>query len=385
MFGPNLLMWTAATIATAWKLSQFVRAPRDTGLRIVTVCTALVFLALSAQLATSLPAVAEFFPSQSPKLIQNVILTFFFALLIVLLHTIAAPELVGPRGWFEIALAVLASGGLLMTFAAAVPTARGASYEQADHTPAVLGFYLIGNLYMAYATARGTHLAWTMANHTQSHARLSLRVAAAGLAVNCLGTHMPRVLSTSGRLIVDQDLIRGTATWTTPILAIGIIAFFLGIGYPGARTGVIKARMWIEARYQYHQLRPLWIALCGQFPKIAMFSIETPRREALQIFQMRLRFYRRIVECRDGLVCLSPFVVEALDAPQTPEQQAEMIYDALMRAAIGEEVAVPSMIAGPEAPGIEADIQQLVAVSRAFKRIANTRTQPGTAKSKPAS
>lgn len=376
MLGPNLLMWTAATIAAAWKLSQLLRAPHDTGLRIVTTCTVLVFIALSAQLAVSLPTLAEFLPNQSPKLIQNVALTCFFALLLVLLQTTAAPARIGSHGALDITLAVLASGGLVATFAATTPTARGASYEHADHTPAVLGFYLIGNLYMAYATARGAHLAWTMAAHTQSRARLSLRVAAAGLVVNCLGTHTPRVLSTSRRLVINKDLVPGTATWTTPILAIGISAFFLGIGYPGARTGVIKTRIWLEARYQYQQLRPLWAALCEQFPKIAMFPVESAYRETCRVRQMRLRYYRRIIECRDGLVNVSPFLVERIDATQTPEQQAELVNDALTRAARGGEFAVPSVIAAPEASDMEADIQQLVTLSRAFKRIASTRKRP---------
>ncbi|GAB3288968.1 MAB_1171c family putative transporter [Parasphingorhabdus pacifica] len=380
---PNFLMWAAATIAAVWKLSQLIRAPHDKGLRVVTICTVLVFIALSAQLAVSIPAMAEFFPSQSPKLIQNVILTFFFALLIVLLQSSVAPSAVGSRGWLEIGLALLASGGLVATFAATNPADRGASYEHAGETPAALGFYLLGNLYMSYATARGAHLAWTTADHTQSRARLSLRVAAAGLAVNCIGTHTPRVVSTSGRLLFDKELLPGTATWTTPILAIGIVAFFLGIGYPGARTGLVKARMWIEVRHHYRQLRPLWAALCGQFSNIALFPPVSPLREAFQVRQMRLRYYRRVIECRDGLVCLSPYVTEPVDSTKTHEQQAALVRDALGRATAREEVSVTSVIAEPEAAGMEADTQQLLALSRAFGRITGTdaRSVPDTTSS----
>ncbi|GAB3680861.1 MAB_1171c family putative transporter [Saccharopolyspora tripterygii] len=373
---PNLLMWAAATIAAIWKLSQLIRAPHDRGLRVVTMCTVLVLVALSAQLAVSIPPVAEFFPSQSPKLIQNVILTFFFALLLVLLHSSVAPSAVGSRGWLEVMFALVASGGLVAAFAAAAPDNRGASYEHAGDSPAVLAFYLIGNLYMSYATARGAYLAWTTADHTRSRARLSLRVAAAGLAVNCLGTHTPRVLSTAGRLVSGKDPIPGTATWTTPILAIGIVAFFLGIGYPGVRTGLVKARMWIEVRRHYRQLRPLWAALCAQFDNIALFPQVSPLREALQLRQMRLRYYRRVIECRDGLVCLSPFVAEPVDSSKTPEQQAEIVRDALARAAAGEQVSVTSVLAAPEAAGMDADSQQLLALSRAFGRLDSTDARP---------
>jgi hypothetical protein len=70
--------------------------------------------------------------------------------------------------------------------------------------------------------------------------RLSLLVAGAGLTVCCLGTHVPRIVSTFSRLAFQRDTVPGTATWTTPLLAIGIAVFFLGIGYPGARTEVVR-------------------------------------------------------------------------------------------------------------------------------------------------
>ncbi|MDA3644405.1 hypothetical protein LZ318_30665 [Saccharopolyspora indica] len=379
MLIPNILMWSAATIAAAWKLSQLARAPHDRGLRVVTICTFLVFVALSAQLAVTIPGVADEAPAQSPKLIQNVILTFFFALLIVLLQSSATPTTVGTRGWFEIVIAVLTGGALVVTFAVSTPGDRGAAYEQAGENPEVLAFYLIGNAYMSYATARGAYLAWTCSNHTRSRARLGLRVAAAGLAVNCLGTHLPRVLSTSGRLVFEKDPIPGTATWTTPILTIGIVAFFLGIGYPGARTGIVKARLWFEMRRHYRQLRPLWEALYSQFPSIALFPPTRSRREAFLVRNVRLRYYRRVIEIRDGLVCLSPYIAEPVDSTKSIDQQAELIRAGLARSAEGNQVSVTSVIAAPGAAGMEADSQQLLALSRAFSRTASTDAPPAPA------
>ncbi|WP_184729168.1 MAB_1171c family putative transporter [Saccharopolyspora phatthalungensis] len=370
MMVPNVLMWAASAIAAVWKIAQLVRAPQDKGLRVVAVCTVLVFIALSAQLAISVPVMSGLFPEQSPKLIQNVILTFFFALLIVLLQSAASPETVGSRGRIEVALALLTSGALVATFVATSPAVRGASYEDANGHAGVLAFYLLGNLYMSYATARGAYLAWTTAGQTQSRARLSLRVAAAGLVVNCLGTHMPRVVSTSGRLAIDRDPLPGTETWTTPFLAIGIVAFFLGIGYPGARTGIVKARLWFEMRRHYRQLRPLWIAVCGQFPNIALFPPTSPIREAFQVRHMRLRYYRRVIECRDGLVCLSPYIAEPVDSATSPAQQAELVRDALARSSQGREpVSAASVIAAPAVPGMDADTNELLVLSQTLDRL----------------
>ncbi|GAB3497098.1 MAB_1171c family putative transporter [Amycolatopsis cihanbeyliensis] len=365
----SILVWAAAGIAAGWKLSQLVRAPRDRGLLVVTACTVLVFIALSAQLAANVPALSGLFPSQSPKLIQNVVLTFFFALLITLLHSVVSPATTGSRGAVEVPLALLATAGLIAAFAAGGPDARGAAYGEVEGRPGALAFYLVGNLYMSYATARGSHLSWVAAEHTRSRARLSLRVAAAGLAVNCLGVHLPRVLSTSGRLAFDLDLPPGTATWTPPVMAIGIVAFFLGIGYPGVRTGIVKAHIWFELRRHYRQLRPLWLAVCAAFPNIPLFPPESPLREALRLRQMRLRYYRRVIECRDGLVCLSPYLAEPVDAGLPHARQAELVRDALTRSSRGEQLAETSVIAAPAAAGMEADTRELLALARAFERL----------------
>lgn len=368
MIVPNLLMWTASTIAAIWKISQLVRAPHDKGLRVVTACTVLVFVALTAQLTVATADVSEQVLSQFPKLIQNVILIFFFALLIVLLQSIVSPSMMGSRGSIEVALALLAAGGLVVTFAVTQPALRGASYVDANNNPGVLAFYLVGNLYMSYATARIAYLAWTTAGHTQSRARLSLRVAAAGLVVACLGTHVPRVVSTSGRLGFDQQLLPGTETWTTPLLATGITVFFLGIGYPGARTGLTKARLWGEVHRHYRQLRPLWVTVCEKFPEIALFPPVHPLREMFRVRHMRLHYYRRVIECRDGLVCLSPYIAEPINATTCPVRQAELMRDAIARSSQGVQVSATSVIAAPVAAGMDADTQELLALSATLDR-----------------
>lgn len=365
---PNLLMWAASAIAAGWKLSQLVRVPRDVGLRVVTACVVLVFLALSAQLVVTIPGLAEQFPSQTPKLLQNVLLTVFFALLLVLLQSSLAPDKLGSRGSVELALAVATSAGLIAAFAATPEAVQGASYGEGSGHPGVLAFYLVGNVYMAYATARGAFLSWTSGGQTRSHARLSLRVAALGLVVNCVGTHLPRVIATSGQLVADTELIPGTAVWTAPVLAVGITVFFLGIGYPGVRTGLIKARLWFQVRRHYRILRPLWRAVYEQFPHIALFAPQPAWREALHVRHMRLRYYRRVIECRDGLVCLSPYVDQPGESGRSAREHAELVRQALASRARGSQASVASVLAAPAEAGMEADIDELLALSRELSR-----------------
>ncbi|MEU6131353.1 MAB_1171c family putative transporter [Saccharopolyspora sp. NPDC047091] len=376
MLVPNLLMWAAAVIAALWKLSQIARAPRDKGLHAVTICTVLVVLALTAQLAGHLPAFAAVLPAGFPKLAQNTLLTVFFALLIVVLHGSVAPHRAARRGYQEIGLALLTSTVLIATFAGTEPTAR-TSYEHVT-TPDMLTFYLAGNLYLAYACARGAQLARATAEHTRSRARLSLHIAATGLLINLAGVHLPRTISTGSRLFLGVDPIPGTATWTTPILAIGITTFFLGIGYPGARTALIKTHLWFEARRTYRRLRPLWEALVDRFPTIALFPKASSTQERRHLRALRLRTYRRIIEIRDGLVCLSPYLPEPADTAHTPAEHAQLIHAALHRSTDPRApLRAPSIIAAPTTTAPSADTQQLIAIADALVEL-RSKTAPHT-------
>jgi hypothetical protein len=361
---PNLAMWGAAAGASGWKISQLVRVPVDRGLRVITACTFLVFLALTAQLATDSGSALQTTSSQLPKLFQNVVLTFFFALLIVLLESIVDSDATASRGLIEIAIAVAASCALATTFAIADKPLGGFSYEAAGSATMPLVFYLIGNVYMAYATARGAALTWRAARQAQSRVRLSLRVAGAGLAVCCLGTHLPRIASTASRLAFRRDAVPGTASWTAPLLALGISIFFFGVGYPGVRAGIVKLRLWFVDRKHYRQLRPLWAALCRAFPDISLLPRASQTREAFRVRHMRLHFYRRAIECRDGLVCLSPYLEpgEATDVAST--LTAERLREALLQSTEGEPRADVHVVAQPAEPGMEADLKELLALSR---------------------
>ena len=357
MLVPNVLMWLASAGAAAWKGTQLVRVPADRGLRLITACVVLVFLALSAQLAATLPGLAERFPAQSPKLLQNALLTLFFALLLVLLHSVSAPGTAVRRGYREVGLALVTSTLLTWSFAVTPVASRGLSYEEAltSNSSAAVAFYALGNAYMAYATVRGSSLAWSAADRTLSRARAGLRVAAAGLVICCLGTHVPRTIATVGALLGSGPTLLGTTTWSTPLLATGISTFFLGIGYPGARSALIKIRLWLLARRRYRRLRPLWSALHSAFPDIALFSPASPAREALQLGDMRLRYYRRYVEIRDGLIRISRYADPGATAPGlAPHEQARQVKAALERRAAG---AVPAGAAGTIAPP-DADAQR---------------------------
>lgn len=374
-----LMMWLAAAGAATWKGTQLLRVPRDRGLQIVTICTFLVLAALTAQLAVTLPSLDEHFPRQTPVLVEFVLLTVFFAGLLGLLHsTGTAPA--ARRGYVEIALALAVSAGLTAIFVTTQPAIGNANYG--DYTDAaapagVLAFHCLGNAYMTYATARGAYLASTRSSQVQRHTRYGLRAAAVGLAICCLGTHLPRVLATGGRLVLETNLVAGTGTWTSSFLAVGVVVFFLGVGYPGARTGLAKARLWFEARRHHSELRPLWEALRQEFPNIALLPPESAMRERCHVRHMRFRYYRRIIECRDGLVCLSPYM-PTLRATDSLEQQVTLVRAGLAAHVEHTEVDTPAVVAAPASPGMDADARALLALSQEYARLPEPRDSGGT-------
>ncbi|SED26872.1 hypothetical protein SAMN04489727_7168 [Amycolatopsis tolypomycina] len=364
---PNLAMWGAAAGASGWKISQLIRVPVDRDLRVITACTFLVFLALTAQLAADPASALPGASSQLPKLLQNVVLTFFFALLIILLESIVDSRGVASRGMVEIGIAFVASCGLAATFVLADKSSGSFSYEAAGSATMQLLFYLIGNVYMAYATGRGAVLTWRAGDQGQSRVRLSLRVAGAGLVICCLGTHLPRIASTTGRLGLRHDVVPGSGLWTTPFLALGISIFFFGVAYPGVRAGVVKLRLWFMDRKHYRRLRPLWTSLRQAFPDITLLPTTSQAREAFRVRHMRLHFYRRAIECRDGLVCLSPYLEpdEATDGSST--LSAERLREGLLRSTGGEPRAGVHVVARPADPGMEADLRELLALSQGLR------------------
>lgn len=88
---------------------------------------------------------------------------------------------------------------------------------------------------------------------------------------------------------------------------------------------------------------------------------------------MHRRYYRRVIECRDGLVRISPYLaLEAAtadaEAPLTPEVAARHLRTALRAYASGEEapsqavpVALPSE--GEGDGSLESDVRQLIRLS----------------------
>ena len=145
-----------------------------------------------------------------------------------------------------------------------------------------------------------------------------------------------------------------------PFVIVGGMLFLAGVTYPGVRARVSAVRRRRRHRREHHALAPLWTVLVRAFPSIVL---RTPPRGAHRVY------YRRVIEIRDGLVQLSPYLDADFGevAAADPGAAAAALKTALERHAAGEASdgrAKQVLPAG--ADDIESDVRPLLALSAAM-------------------
>jgi hypothetical protein len=126
----------------------------------------------------------------------------------------------------------------------------------------------------------------------------------------------------------------------------------------------------------YIKLGPLWGALSTAFPELVLHKPPTGwRRAGLRPNGTHLRFYRRLIECRDGLVRLSPYLRKVAPdadlATGSPEQLARHLISALALKppSEGPHVSLDAVpVALPADNDLDADARELIALSEALRK-----------------
>jgi Family of unknown function (DUF6545) len=254
--------------------------------------------------------------------------------------------------------------------AAADLTSARANRPVAEPTVALL--YLTLYLYQVYAFS--TALVWTRrcVRGAEPRLRRGLTLASVGLAamipaeVVFVGTQIARWMH---RSLPHQVLLIAI-----PLMLFGIVVFVIGVVYPAAVMRLAALWVWWQHRRMYRRLGPLWTALHQEFPEDALSRVPAGRwRDALRLRGVHRRYYRRVIECRDGLVRISPYL--AADDGDLP--LADRLRTGLRAHANG--TAAPSRalpVAIPASDGLDADVHELVALSDALARPPSRRNLP---------
>lgn len=378
-----VLLGVLLVAAVLWKGYQLSRAPQDLPLRSVTWCLLSALCAFPFGLAGVAGRVDGLLTTGAAELLQNVLLLCcVYWLMCFYLHSASGPQDGRRRARREAVALAVAAGLATLSMAMTPPQERGGTYDTANmQIDGVAGFYLSAGLYLGYALSMA--LWWT-----RKYARISRGPLATGLRLTAL----------SMAAMVLADLVRQVyvvVRWAggphaSPVLVggnitlqIAIPVFVVGVSYPGVATRLAALRLWWRHRRAYHRLGPLWTALHQAFPEDELTRMPANRwADRILLRGVHRRYYRRVIECRDGLVRISPHLVPPQGRGE-PDQPPAHSPDWALHLAARLREALHSHAAGGRAPArsdgskavplpmpaedtLEGDARQLVALSDAL-------------------
>ncbi|MGP4001054.1 MAB_1171c family putative transporter [Streptomyces sp. 8N706] len=378
----SVILGIVLTLALVWKGSQLLKAPSDKLLQAVTLC----IVCASCSFPLGLPAVARladsFIGAGAAKLLQNVfLLGTVYCLQCFFLFAISDREtgrVRARRELFPLGVTVLV---ITLAMLATPADERSHTYATANmQAPGVAVFYVAAGLYLVYSLAMA--LWWTLryARMVGRPFATGLWLIAAALTAMVLAGSLREVLNVVRWLdgTVPAPVIVGAKL----LLDLAIPLFVIGIIYPATVTRWATVRLWWQHRRMYRRLAPLWTALHQAFPEDSLNRrVPGGLRDALGVRKVHRRYYRRVIECRDGLVHLSPYLARAGAedgaepgaAPeplsQLPPQVAALrLREALRAHAAGEPASTQAVpIALPSGDGLDDDVRQLTVLSDALQ------------------
>lgn len=359
------------------KLIDLIRAPHDRVLRTLVACLTL----LASGQILSFPDVSLAVDAATAlgvgKIAFNAVhLSGLGALLLVFLSSMPGPDAAYRRQVRRHA-ALLAGvvTALVITMIATPPALRGHTLTTAHMAqPAIAAFYLLGNAYFVYAYLAPALWAVRYARLATRHLAVGLRVMALGLFVLAV-TSVNRVIWVCLRIDAPgSHQAFNTVNWSMNDWALGLV--LIGLTYSAGRQLAAHVRSVVHHRRMYRELTPLWAALAAAYPELVL-NVE-PRGSRWRPFRFRRtheRFYRRLIECRDGLVRLSPYLArvapEADLAGGPADQLARHISEALALKPATEDpetALTATRIASPSGNGLNAEARELAAISRAYAK-----------------
>jgi hypothetical protein len=344
--------------ALLWKIYQLTRAPEDVARWMVTAC--LACFAASYPFGLLAGDVNQPDPGPIvPLLFQHIFLCgLVFSLACFFLFSALPAARARRRAWQEAvppgtAILVMAIVAVLM------PDVPPETYPRAG----VSIFYLAADLYLTYGIASACFFARRYARGAAPRLARGLLVASVGFAIGAVGgaTLIAVVLVHWVGAAIPSLLVQATVFLVFP----SAILLVVGLSYPGVATRLAAARVWWQHLRTYHRLGPLWTRLHDAFPEDALSRTPlNPWRDALSLLGVHRRYYRRVIECRDGLVRISPYLAHL----EHDGSLADRLTEALRAHARREPVPDEGMpVAVPDGGGLDDDVRELVTLSESLR------------------
>jgi hypothetical protein len=353
-------------------LYQLSRAPRDPELRLIALCLTAALGSGLFELDWAAHAFVAHTSLAVAKLLQNLLLfALFFLLISFFLHAAGRRRQIRHHA----VVVIIAGTALTSVWLFTPPSKRGAPYLASAHSGWIWAFYFIGLAYLGLATVAAARAAWHYSLLTEPRIALGLRLIVAALIL---------------ALVIPFERVTALALWAcgaamppsadhvcAGLQSLSIPIFVAGFVAPAAISRALAWQRWRRHLREYHHLAPLWNSLHEVFPEDALNRRANGSwLDAVNVRSIHRRCHRRAIECRDGLVRLSPYWPSQppdteTDHPSTPEQQARF-FGAALRAL--REGATPErrarLVLAPPIPDRDCDIAQLTALSLAWGQLA---------------
>ncbi|MFD3580960.1 MAB_1171c family putative transporter [Streptomyces sp. NPDC058683] len=360
--------------AAVWRLYLWSRAPHDAPTRSV----ALALLSMGLSYPVAMPGGAHGIDTLAghgvARLVQNLLLlAALYFLMCFYLYSADGPSAHRRARREGVVVGLVA---VVITVAAlAVPGEElGKPYVTVDMTMAqIFIFYTVAGLYMMYAVGAA---GWWSARY----ARMSRRPHATGLWMTAIGLGGMAVACAIRAVFVTVRWTGGSVpyrvnTSVSVLLVVSSLLFAAGVTYSVARARITATRLWLRRRRDHRRLAPLWQLLIEVYPQNELRPASLGIWDRWRHRGVHRRYHRRIVECRDGLVDISPYVVEGGDATSLLNLAPAHLASRLQLAAdmIKRDVPAPGpavALAAPTVQGQDEDVSQLIAVSEALRQTA---------------
>lgn len=302
----QMVLLGVLTAAAVLKSVELVRAPRDRLRWYLVSCLWLLALGQAVSVGPVTGLVDAGTSAGFGKVVYNaLVMAGLYLLLCFFVSARRAQTTIRRRLRADGLLLALTGAGLvlLMLLTPAGLRAHSLAGPHIAH-PAIAAFYVLGNGYFVYAYATVGAAALRYAAAAPRFLSLALKVTAlgmAGLVLTSVGRAGWVVLRYSGDLPPEPF---NTVNWQAA--NVSLILVIVGMCLLAVGHGVLALRSWRHQRDLHRQLTPLWAVVREAYPELVL-----DRKSGWTPARTRRGFYRRLIECRDGLVRLSPYIALA--------------------------------------------------------------------------
>ncbi|MFW0797765.1 MAB_1171c family putative transporter [Gordonia sp. CPCC 205515] len=220
-------------------------------------------------------------------------------------------------------------------------------------------FVLIASGYLTYGFLACVHSVRRFLRVADGYLRISLGLLVLGLAALALSSllQIAFVIGASTGLFGWDWLL----TCNTVCAILGVVAFLIGISYPMLHARWQSMTAGRRHRREAEELLPLWTLITDAIPEVVL-----PAGSSMSS-SMLLR--RRVIEIRDGLTQLSPYLTEDFEVVDDAAR-AEMLWAAADEyVAVGRARGAVRDVLPADAVDLDQDAAPLIRLSHALAEV----------------